>query len=45
MSRRTASKRVYSPRSELVLAEPSMAERAKQAVNDLRDAGKLIFAS
>ena len=39
------NKKVYDPRSYLTLAEVSMAERVKQAVTDLRGAGKTMFAS
>jgi fructose-bisphosphate aldolase, class II len=38
-------KKAYDPRSYLALAEVSMAERVKQAVADLRGAGKTMFAS
>jgi fructose-bisphosphate aldolase, class II len=39
------NKKVYDPRSYLALAEAAMAERVKQAVTDLRGAGKTMFAS
>jgi fructose-bisphosphate aldolase class II len=39
------NKKVYDPRSYLALAEAAMAERVKQAVNDLRGNGKTMFAS
>ena len=39
------NKKVYDPRSYLALAEAAMAERVKQAVNDLRGTGKTMFAS
>ena len=39
------NKKVYDPRSYLALAEAAMAERVKQAVNDLRGAGQTMFAS
>ena len=39
------SKKAYDPRSYLALAEAAMAERAKQAVSDLRGNGKTMFAS
>ncbi len=39
------NKKVYDPRSYLALAEASMAERVKQAVSDLRGAGKTMFGS
>jgi fructose-bisphosphate aldolase class II len=39
------NKKNYDPRSYLALAEVSMAERVKQAVNDLRGNGKTMFAS
>lgn len=37
------SKKDYDPRSYLVAAEASMAERVKQAVSDLRSGGNTIF--
>ena len=37
------NKKAYDPRSYLALAETSMAERVKQAVQDLRGAGKTLF--
>jgi fructose-bisphosphate aldolase class II len=39
------SKKVYDPRSYLALAETSMAARVKQAVTDLRGAGKTMFGA
>ena len=39
------NKKVYDPRSYLALAEAAMSERVKQAVADLRGAGKTMFAS
>jgi fructose-bisphosphate aldolase class II len=39
------NKKVYDPRAYLALAEAAMAERVKQSVNDLRGAGKTMFAS
>jgi fructose-bisphosphate aldolase class II len=39
------NKKVYDPRSYLASAEISMTERVKQAVTDLRGAGKTMFAS
>ena len=39
------NKKVYDPRSYLAIAEAAMAERVKQAVNDLRGNGKTMFAS
>jgi fructose-bisphosphate aldolase class II len=39
------NKKVYDPRTYLGLAEVAMAERVKQAVADLRGAGKTMFAS
>jgi fructose-bisphosphate aldolase class II len=39
------SKKAYDPRSYLAFAEAAMAERVKQAVSDLRGAGKTMFAS
>ena len=39
------NKKVYDPRSYLALAETAMAERVKQAVNDLRGSGRTMFAS
>jgi fructose-bisphosphate aldolase class II len=38
------NKKIYDPRSYLALAEVAMADRVKQAVSDLRAAGKTIFA-
>ncbi|MBV9516418.1 MAG: class II fructose-bisphosphate aldolase [Mycobacteriaceae bacterium] len=38
------SKKVYDPRSYLALAEAAMADRVKQAVSDLRGAGKTMFS-
>ena len=38
------NKKVYDPRSYLAIAEGAMAERVKQAANDLRGAGKTFFA-
>jgi fructose-bisphosphate aldolase class II len=38
-------KKVYDPRVYLALAETAMAERVKQAANDLRASGKTTFAS
>ena len=37
------NKKAYDPRAYLALAEASMAERVKQAVNDLRGAGTTLF--
>jgi fructose-bisphosphate aldolase class II len=37
------NKKVYDPRSYLAAAEASMAERVKQAVNDLRGAGQTMY--
>ncbi|MBM4271234.1 MAG: class II fructose-bisphosphate aldolase [Deltaproteobacteria bacterium] len=37
------SKSAYDPRSYLALAEAAMAERVKQAVNDLRGTGTTLF--
>jgi fructose-bisphosphate aldolase class II len=39
------NKKVYDPRSYLALAETAMAERVKQAANDLRASGRTMFAS
>ena len=39
------NKEVYDPRSYLALAGTAMAERVKQAANDLRASGKTMFAS
>ncbi len=39
------SKKAYDPRSYLALAEAAMAERVKQAVSDLRGAGKTMFTA
>ena len=39
------SKKAYDPRAYLAVAEAAMAERVKQAVSDLRGAGKTMFAS
>jgi fructose-bisphosphate aldolase, class II len=39
------NKKVYDPRTYLGLAEVAVAERVKQAVADLRGAGKTMFAS
>ena len=39
------NKKVYDPRSYLALAETAMAERVKQAANDLRGSGRTMFAS
>jgi fructose-bisphosphate aldolase class II len=39
------NKKAYDPRAYLALAEASMTERVKQAVTDLRGAGKTMFAS
>src|SRR4029077_7972337 len=39
------NKKVYDPRSYLGLAETAMAERGKQAANDLRASGRTMFAS
>ncbi len=39
------NKKVYDPRTYLGLAEVGMAERVKQAVTDLRGAGKTMFTS
>jgi fructose-bisphosphate aldolase, class II len=39
------NKKAYDPRSYLALAETAMSERVKQAVTDLRGAGKTMFAS
>ena len=36
---------ILGPRTYLGLAEVGMAERVKQAVTDLRGAGKTMFAS
>jgi fructose-bisphosphate aldolase class II len=38
------NKKVYDPRSYLALAEAAMSQRVKQAVSDLRGAGRTIFA-
>jgi fructose-bisphosphate aldolase class II len=38
------NKKHYDPRTYLKLAEASMAERVKQGAEDLRSAGKTIFA-
>lgn len=38
------NKKAYDPRSYLTLAEVAMAERVKQAVNDLRGTGKTMFS-
>ena len=37
------NKKAYDPRAYLALAEVGMAERVKQAVNDLRGAGQTMF--
>jgi fructose-bisphosphate aldolase class II len=39
------NKKVYDPRSYLATAEAAMAQRVKQAVSDLRGAGKTMLAS
>ena len=39
------NKKVYDPRVYLKLAEESMAERVKQAVEDLRGASTTIYKS
>jgi len=39
------NKKVYDPRTYLGFAEVAMAERVKQAMTDLRGAGKTMFAS
>jgi fructose-bisphosphate aldolase class II len=37
------SKKAYDPRAYLALAEAAMAERVKQAVQDLRGSGTTLF--
>ena len=39
------NKKVYDPRTYFALAQTAMAERVKQAANDLRANGNTTFAS
>jgi fructose-bisphosphate aldolase, class II len=39
------NKKIYDPHSYFAPAETAMAERVKQAANDLRASGKTMFAS
>ena len=45
MDGKVGKKKLYDPRSYLALAETAIAERVKQATNDLRANDKTTFVS